>query len=314
MAHKRGVTKQDTSLPPAKASPGPLAHWTAILDAFNAASMQCVEDADAEAVHRLRTGSRRLQAMLEAMLHENASPALQQPARDWLRQLKQTRRVAGGVRDLDVHRKLLENWVGSESPTPEAEKLGTWLKGERKHRAQTMQKQIRKLQQALAARQAAFVVAFGSVPKGSGRTPRSTDAVALEAFVRAADAMPLLDAENLHDFRKATKKARYVAESGAQGETYGSVAKALKRVQDAIGDWHDWLSLLAEAKKALGEDARDLTAAFEREVERQFASAMKTTQTMRAQLVGEWMASRQPAAKRPPVAATIGHRRLLSGF
>ena len=47
------------------------------------------------------------------------------------------------------------------------------------------------------------------------RKSRPADAVALEDFVRAADAMPVLDAENLHDFRKATKKARYVAESAA---------------------------------------------------------------------------------------------------
>ena len=37
---------------------------------------QCVEDADPDAVHRVRTGSRRLQAMLEAMLRENTTLAL----------------------------------------------------------------------------------------------------------------------------------------------------------------------------------------------------------------------------------------------
>ncbi len=125
-------------------------------------------------------------------------------------------------------------------------------KDERKHLAHGMQKQIRKRQQGLEERQAAFLAAMGSVPLGSMRTARSADAVALEDFVRAADAMPLLDAENLHDFRKATKKARYVAESGGEGQAYSSVAKALKRVQDAIGDWHDWLCLREEAKAALG--------------------------------------------------------------
>ena len=50
--------------------------------------------------------------MLEAMLRENATFALDHPARPWLRQLKQIRRAAGPVRDLDVHRKLLEDLVG----------------------------------------------------------------------------------------------------------------------------------------------------------------------------------------------------------
>ena len=94
----------------------PRAHLTALADAFNAALAPCVEDADADAVHRVRTGSRRLQAMLEAMLRENATFALDHPARPWLRELKHIRRAAGPVRDLDVHRKLLENLLGKDAP------------------------------------------------------------------------------------------------------------------------------------------------------------------------------------------------------
>ena len=74
----------------------------ATAEAFNAAVTQCVEDAAPEAVHGLRTGSRRLQATLEAMLREEAAASLQQAAKGWLRQLKQVRRAAGTVRDLDV--------------------------------------------------------------------------------------------------------------------------------------------------------------------------------------------------------------------
>jgi CHAD domain-containing protein len=314
MAQKSAVTKQqDTSQP--------RADLNAVTEAFHAAVAQCVQDADPEAVHRLRTGSRRLQAMVEATLRENPSMALQQPAQAWLRQLKQVRRAAGAVRDLDVHRKLLEHWIGKESPTSEvagvsplskeAEQLDTWLKDERKQCAQDMQKQIRKRQLGLAERQAAFAAARSSAHLGSLRAPRSADAVALEDFVRAADAMPTLDAENLHDFRKLTKKARYVAESGGGGETYGSVAKALKRIQDAIGDWHDWLCLQEEAKAALGEDAAELSAFLEHEVECHFATAMKTTQTMRGRLLGEWMASQ---GKRPIAAASIAGRRAASSF
>ncbi len=293
----------------------PRAHLTALADAFNAALAPCVEDADADAVHRVRTGSRRLQAMLEAMLRENVTFALDHPARPWLRQLKQIRRAAGPVRDLDVHRKLLENLVGKSAPGSDplhkqAEMLDDWLKSERKHLARGMQKQIRKRQNGLAERQTAVLKAVGSVPPESVKTGRSADVVALEDFVRAADAMPLLDAENLHDFRKATKKARYVAESAVEKEPYSSVAKALKRIQDAIGDWHDWQCLLEEARTALEKDAPDLSAHLEREVDRHFAAAMKTTQTMRARLLGEWMA----LSKRPMASVRFSERRLASGF
>jgi CHAD domain-containing protein len=320
MAQKSVVTKQqDTSRTGASAVQDPRAHLTALGDAFNAAIAQCVEDADADAVHRVRTGSRRLQAMLEAMLRENATFALDHPARPWLRQLKQIRRSAGPVRDLDVHRKLLGNLVGAAAPgsdaeTKQAEMLDEWLKGERKHLARGMQKQLRKRQHGLADRQAAVLNAIGSVPLESVRTARSADAVALEDFLLAADAMPMLDAENLHDLRKMTKKARYVAESAAEKGPYSGVAKALKRVQDAIGEWHDWQCLLEEAGTALGKDAPDLTAHLERQVERHFAAAMKTTQTMRARLSGEWMALSKPPAKRPPAPVTIRDSRLASGF
>jgi CHAD domain-containing protein len=302
-----------------------------LADAFNAAVAQAVADADPEAVHRVRTGSRRLQATLEAMLREGgpAAHALERPARAWLRELKQVRRAAGAVRDLDVQRKLLENWIGKRGPVPDAapdseanplpiaaeskqaEALDAWLKGARKHLARSMQKQIRKRQQGLASGQGEFFTAITRIPLGRPRAVRSADAVALEDFVRAADAMPLLHMENLHDFRKATKKARYVAEAGTEGERHSSVAKALKQVQDAIGEWHDWVCLGEEAKAALGQDAPELTAAFRGEIERHFAAAVKTTQSIRGRLLGEWMASKSPG-KRPPTAVTLSDRSIAS--
>ncbi len=170
MVAKRGVRKQqDTSRPdqdpPAHLQPVARTFHVrppssprgipGLADAFNAAVAQGAEDADPAAVHRVRTGSRRVQATLEAMLREGgpAADALERPARAWLRELKQIRRAAGAVRDLDVQRKLLEKWVGKQAPaedavegsgasplhihaeTKQAEVLDAWLKGERKHLA-----------------------------------------------------------------------------------------------------------------------------------------------------------------------------------
>ena len=306
MAYKRAITRQqDTSQPRAQ--------FIATAEAFNAAVTQCVEDAAPEAVHVLRTGSRRLQATLEAMLREDPDVSLQQSAKGWLRQLKQVRRAAGAVRDLDVHRKLLEQWIAHENGVlaKQAGVLDAWLKGRRKHLASAMQKKIGKRQEELKHRRTAFLAALDSVPLNRVRVPRSADAVALEQFVRAADAMPSLNAENLHDFRKATKKARYVAESGSTAEEYSSVAKALKSIQDAIGDWHDWVCLSQEANAALDKGAKELTEALEREVDGHFSAALTTTQTVRGRLVGEWMAAH---GKRPPTPVTLGDTGLASGF
>jgi CHAD domain-containing protein len=263
--------------------------------------------------------------MLEAMLREapaTVTRQIEQPARAMLHPLKQIRRAAGPVRDLDVHRKLLENWLGEGEPKPDdgnvlraqAEKLDTWLKGERKHLAHGMQKQIRKQLQGLPQIRSTLWTTIAQIPRGAQRAPRGADAVALEDFVRAADAMPRLDAENLHDFRKATKKARYVAESGAQGQSYSGVAKALKRIQDAIGVWHDWLCLAEEAKTALGEDAPELRAALAREVDLHFTEAMDTILTMRGRLVGEWTAMNPPSRKRSSAAVAINSVGAVSGL
>jgi CHAD domain-containing protein len=290
MTNNARVSKdQDTSRP--------AAHLAETAEAFNTAVAQCADDVDPDAVHRLRTGSRRLQAMLEATLREHPGLALQEPAQAWLRQLKRIRRAAGPVRDLDVHRKLLEDWIGKDPANSEEEKLDAWLKHERKRLAHHVQKQSRKKQQGLAETQAKFLAAFSRKP--SKKKPRAANSVALEAFMRAADSMPWLDAENLHEFRKATKKARYIAESGPPGD----VAKALKRIQDAIGEWHDWLCLAQEAKSALGDDAPELIRAFDQEVDRHFAAAMKTTQTIRARLTGEWIDTTRKMPK--PTASGI---------
>jgi CHAD domain-containing protein len=360
MVHKRAIRKQqDTSRlgrqapasgasqPAANPEEDRLAHLRPIADATNAAVAQCVQDADPEAVHRARTGSRRLQATLEAMVRESGAGgnALRQPAGAWLRQLKRVRQAAAPVRDLDVHRELLENWIEKRAPKQDAtnvdgeapaattdtdseasllrsqaETLDAWLKGERKRLSHGMQKQIRKRQQALTERQSEFFAVVDRGQGGGSKAPRPADAVALEDFMRASDAMPLLDAENLHDFRKATKKARYVAETSGVERNSNSVAKALKRIQDAIGVWHDWLCLAKEATAALGQDAPELSASFELEVERQLAVAMKTTQTMRGRLEGEWLAVRgskalrQPPAKRPSAAFAIDDSPIASNF
>ena len=118
--------------------------------------------------------------------------------------------------------------------------------------------------------------------------------------------MQVLDAGNLHDFRKGAKKARYMAELAAQGDEHAeAVGKALKKLQDEIGDWHDWLVLAEEANGALGIDGLELIALLEGERERHFAGRDEDRSEMRGRLMGEWLAAvasvrrRAPAVRRP---------------
>jgi CHAD domain-containing protein len=167
----------------------------------------------------------------------------------------------------------------------QAKRLDDWLKDNRHARAEGLRRQIKKAREKLEQRRAAFQLALQRIPALPLKPRHSPGMVALEDFVRVVDAMPSLDSGNLHDFRKLTKKARYVAESGG-GHSSQTIAKALKCVQDAIGDWHDWQSLADEAKIALEKDGDELTAWLEGQAEHFLAAALSITERARAAFGG----------------------------
>lgn len=289
---------------------------------------KCADDPDVDAVHDTRTGTRRLQATLEDLMRDlSEGDAVREAATALMRQLKKIRHEAGPVRDLDVHRKLLEKLMeralepdsrGKEDGEKEdasrpvsavdvleteeagrratgiaqqADDLDAWLKQRRGELAGRLQrdaggmlakldKRLTELDEALGARR----------PRRVGKRPPGV--VALDAFARLATEMQVLDEGNLHDFRKGAKKARYVAELAGQGDDHApQVGETLKKLQDEIGDWHDWLVLAEEAHSALGDKAKNLIGLIACERERHFVVAMKTAAKLRGRLMGEWLAT-----------------------
>jgi CHAD domain-containing protein len=300
---------------------------------------KCAADPDVDAVHDTRTGTRRLQATVESLMRElpagDGGAAVQAGATSLLRQLKKIRHAAGPVRDLDVHRKLLEKLVeraldadreqrsariraeaAGVPPHPEdregleteaagrrmsgveqqADDLDAWLKHRRNHLAHGLQSEASGMLARLDKRLEEFAAAIRS-RRGRGPRKKPPGVVALDSFARLATEMQILDAGNLHDFRKGAKEARYVAELAAQGDQHAQqVGSTLKKLQDEIGDWHDWLVLAEEAHTALGDSATELPALLESERERHFVAAMKTAAKLRGRLMGEWLATRPRSA------------------
>jgi CHAD domain-containing protein len=290
---------------------------------------KCATEPDIDPVHDLRTGTRRLQAMVEAILRERNDDSLQESAEKWLDALKKMRRAAAPVRDLDVHRKLLRNLVkyGGEdgtgktavpdgvtgivtSPAPDiveapatalptnsvthqAEHLDAWLHHARQHNAATLKKRAAKLLSKFDGEAKGFETAMTQGPRTRHR-PLGAAIVALESFARLMHEMQQLDANNLHDFRKGAKKARYIAESAAEDAHALAIGKVLKKLQDDIGDWHDWLVLSDEARAALGDEGKELIALLDAERDRRYVSSMKTVNRLRGRLMGEWLATSQP--------------------
>lgn len=302
---------------------------------------KCASDPTIDPVHDLRTGTRRLQAMVEAILRERGDDSLQEPADEWLDALKKMRRAAAPVRDLDVHRKLLQKLVkyGREngtgegaipdgatglitSPSPDiveapatalptdpvthqAEHLDAWLHHARQHNAANLKKKAAKLLSKFDNEAKAFETAMTQGPRTRHR-PRSAAIVALESFARLVHEMQQLDANNLHDFRKGAKKARYIAESAAEDSHALAIGKTLKKLQDDIGDWHDWLVLSDEARAALGDEGKDVIALLDAERDRHYVLAMKTVNRLRGRLLGELLATSQPRRRTPAASANKG--------
>jgi CHAD domain-containing protein len=304
-----------------------------LANALRGSLAKCAGDPDVDAVHDTRTGTRRLQATLENLVRETPEGANGDAVRDaanaLMRQLKRIRRAAGAVRDLDVHRKLLErlaeralsannqtNGEGGgdsraqasgppdilEAPearlrsggiAKQADDLDTWLKHQRGAQAERLRTLAPDLLTKFDKRRADLEAVLLEHPRLRRTKPPA--ALALDNFARLATEMQLLDATNLHDFRKGAKKARYVAELAAQSDAAaGVVGKALKKLQDEIGDWHDWLVLADEAHAALDPaEAAELIGKVEAKREQHFVAAMKTASKLRGRLMGEWLATGQ---------------------
>ena len=285
---------------------------------------KCAVDPEVDPVHDTRTGTRRLQATLEDLVREIPEGEGDDPVRAaataTMKLLKRIRHEAGPVRDLDVHRELLEKLVKRavepeagaaevESPVgiegaamevpratagfeQQADDLDAWLKHRRGELADGLRAQAQELREKLDRRLEELSAALKA--KRTRRMRKKPPGVAaLDGFARLASEMQVLDAGNLHDFRKGAKKARYVAELAAQGDEQAKqVGETLKKLQDEIGDWHDWLVLAEEAHAALGDQAVELIGLVEGERERHFVAAMKMAAKLRGRLMGEWLATK----------------------
>jgi CHAD domain-containing protein len=57
----------------------------------------------------------------------------------------------------------------------------------------------------------------------------------------------------LHQYRMIVKRARYAAEFAPKSREAAQFISQLKRLQDALGNWHDWLTLTQAAAKRIGD-------------------------------------------------------------
>lgn len=216
----------------------------------SAAIEACAEKPTEKAMHQVRTRCRRLEALISAVLSARLNAErLQSTGEALVRPIKKVRRAAGPVRDLDIHLSLLETIAG-EPLDEDAQKLKKTLERQRERASIAALKEMERHRPKLERRAARFLDAFDDLP--ASEQELDTAALAKARFLETAAAFPLIRAENLHDFRKRSKQARYIAEVNPRSAASVRLAKKLNRVQDAIGAWHDWDVMMEEAAEILG--------------------------------------------------------------
>ena len=194
----------------------------------------------AESVHRFRTYSRRV----EVLLHEFAGKSSRNE-RKLQKLLAKLRKKAGRVRDLDIQSALLRSLRSPQAP------------GQKSHLQRALIGERVKLEKKLCKAFDQETVA--EIRKRLRRVERHIEIARNSNPVQAAkgllndvghDQGPITEPV-LHRYRIAVKRARYVTELGGNsGGDY--IGEQLRRIQDTIGDWHDWLLLTERAEKMFG--------------------------------------------------------------
>jgi CHAD domain-containing protein len=196
----------------------------------------------AENVHRFRTGTRRLQILLGEL-----SPGLDRSQKKLLKMLGRIRKRAGKVRDLDVQLTALRSLKIPREPRRKTQMVN--------HLIELRGQQEKKLRKAVDDDTVCDIRKRLKRASKNFNPEKSRDPLAVARGmldgIHRADA-PVTEAL-LHQYRILSKRARYAAEFAAESPEAVEFIAAIKRIQDALGDWHDWLTLTQTASEHLGE-------------------------------------------------------------
>jgi CHAD domain-containing protein len=275
---------------------------------FDKAIKQVAKAPDAEYVHHLRTNARRIEALLSTE-KMGANGKL-------LKQLKRYRKRAGKVRDVDVqiaavkslqieghyeHKQIVLSALQRQR-SKRAKKLLTLVEDSQ----QDSRKRLEKVQGKLLDR------------VGEGGSPTDFYETALKIFRTAASDLEsnggFKDPAKLHEFRLDAKKVRYTAEMAGNHKEAKALAREMERLQDAIGDWHDWQVLSETAAEELSDVRTSaLIAILQNIVGAKFAAAVRIASEITDKLLQR---APKAASKKGPASAQAVSKphRMASGL
>lgn len=196
---------------------------------------------DPEPVHGFRTTARRVQTLLEEFV-----PDRSRNQKKFLKLLGRIRKRAGKVRDLDAQLAALRTLKIPQEPRRKTQLTHNLIELRAKH-----EKQLRK---ALSKEE------IYELRKRLKRTAKEIQlAPDLDPLLHARQMLAqverpkgLLTEAVLHQYRVLVKRARYVVELAPKSAEAAEFIAQMKRLQDAIGDWHDWFCLTQTTSARLG--------------------------------------------------------------
>ena len=196
-----------------------------------------IKSASIDNVHKFRTNSRRIEALVSELAPENGNQ------KKLLKALSRLRKKAGKVRDLDVQIAFLKELKVPDRQNHRAQLL-EWLDTEQSRRK-------KKLEKAFDSEVA------GELRKRLRRVQAEMQLNGIDPLKLAHKRLPdpgttPLSEKMLHSCRIEAKKARYLAELAPESAESKHFIHELKKAQDAIGEWHDIMKLKERAEQLFG--------------------------------------------------------------
>lgn len=246
------------------------------------------DEATPKSVHRLRTTIRRMESLVSYV-----NPDLGKKLERSLEKLESLRKRAGKVRDFDVQRELLEQ-IGNGSTAKDRKALTVILDKKRERQAVRLRAAVKKLADTkFLSRIERIAEKLVGGPSGPNRPLAPLEEARLQLARIAGDFSfhQSVKPSRLHQARIQLKNVRYLAELAEESPEQKSFIVELKKVQDAVGEWHDWEELAGLAEKRFADR---VNCALLREVRALFAAR----QSAAISAVNRLFAA-QPARKPP---------------
>jgi CHAD domain-containing protein len=221
---------------------------------LKAALAACLKKPSPKNVHHLRSTTRRIEATLELLTLSADIPRIDKQAKPLQRSVCKVRRAAGAVRDADVQSDLLAAY----NRTPDSKRLREDLAAVRKKAERKLIERLEQEQKKIELR-LNNLEAILSPALDLNLSGAKLITVTQSWFAENVRGLDPQHDQDLHTLRKASKTARYLAETGVDASKAAAhLAARYEAAQKSLGEWHDHFLLLHEAHTHLPPDSETI--------------------------------------------------------